>query len=60
MNESVKHTIEMAQFIADQFTAKWLCYQIKITFPTFKKRLTDGKFTVEQAEKIKEIYDFLK
>jgi hypothetical protein len=59
MNESPQQIIHHAARVEVEFTGKWLAKQLGISYPTYKKRMQDGKFTLYQAEKIKQIYKFI-
>ena len=51
---------KMALFIIQQISGAWLAKQLKISYPTLKKRLKDEQWTVFQGNKLSEIYNFLK
>ena len=51
---------KMALFIIEQINGAWLAKQLKISYPTLKKRLEDEQWTVFQGNKLVEIYSFLK
>ena len=63
MNKSAiifpKKVTEVAVDCINDMGKKWLAKKILISVPTLNKRMEDHQWTVEQANKIQEIHEFL-